>query len=279
MKLPSLMSILTGANAAVNLLSKLHGFIKNRRKNPPSDDPKGKEEEGDSNMGVINGITGVVSDRGGPIQGKKLEKKEIAEMRRRQVEDSLVSIGTQRTLMGQNVERILMQARRKGVTPSAKRTLYVKWRIAQQQYDYLNTMHENLELILARMQISDMTVEFGEAISAATAVIRENNKETPDFSALMRKFNKQIAPVNELMGEGFESMTKSLLDVEMPTDGLYSESSFDAAIRGETAPAEVASDLPFPPAESAQEKTPDTARQEEDLEDTLRRLARDLEGK
>ena len=279
MKLPSLMSILTGANAAVNLLSKLHGFIKNRRKNPPSDEPEGKEEEGDSNMGVINGITSVVSDRGGPIQGKKLEKKEIAEMRRRQVEDSLVSIGTQRTLMGQNVERILMQARRKGVTPSAKRTLYVKWRIAQQQYDYLNTMHENLELILARMQISDMTVEFGEAISAATAVIRENNKETPDFSALMRKFNKQIAPVNELMGEGFESMTKSLLDVEMPTDGLYSESSFDAAIRGETAPAEVASDLPFPPAESAQEKTPDTARQEEDLEDTLRRLARDLEGK
>ena len=286
MKLPSLLTIITGANATVTLASKLHSLFKKvKEKTPePEKDGIGDKENGGGNteMGTGNGILGWIDDHGGTVTGKKLEKKEIAEMRRKQVERSLIDIGTQRILMGQNVERVLMQARKKGVTPGAKRALYIKWRISQQQYDYLNTMYENLEMIQARMQISDMTVEFGQAIENATAVIRQNNKETPDFDALMKKFNKQIAPVNEMIGQGLENMTKALLDVELPAEGLYSESSFEAAIRGEQGHADAAEGVPFPPVEATSvnpTSAPTVESQKEDLGDVLRQLANDLEGK
>ena len=289
MGFPSLLPIITAANAVINLADKIYRFVKSQKGNNSQTGKTGIEMNGgetgmttDTNMqkGRKNGgILGLVDGIGGSLGGNKarLAKKEEVERRRKQVENSLVDIGTQKILMGQNVERVLLQARKKGINPAAKRTLYIKWRIAKQQYDYLNTMYENLLMIQARMQISDMTVEFGEAIGNATAVLRQNNKETPDFSALMKRFNQQIAPVNEMIGSGFEDMTKMLLDVEMPADGLYSESSFEAAVSGETAPSAKLVENDQTETDPGQ-KTPITA-QQDNIEETLKKLARDLGGK
>ena len=286
-----LLSFVSAANAVLNFAEKLIKFVKRVRARAAQKEETGMEANGgDASMTSDNhsqesnkgkGILGLVDEMGGSLGGNKvkLAKKEEAELRRKQVENCLIDIGTQKTLMGQNVERVLLQARKKGLTPAAKQTLYIKWRIAKQQYDYCNTMYENLLMIQSRMQISDMTVEFGEAIGNATAVLRQNNKVTPDFGALMKRFNQQIAPVNEMMGKGFEDMTKMLLDVEMSSDDLYTKASFDAAVRGEVSGAEenaesIVTEEKMPPDGGSS----DSAKRD-DIAKTLEQLARDLGGK
>lgn len=276
-KLIPFFSCVNAMFGIANNVQKVTKKIINKFENSNAEEPNLEEKIMNIENKPINSVPDLVNTLGGALTGSnaKIAKQKEAELRRQQVEESLIDLSTQRILMGQNVERILQEARRKSITQAEKQALYVKWRIFQQQYDYVNTMYENMMMIQARMQISDMTVEFGEAIKAATDVLKKNNKETPDFSSLMRKFNKQIIPINEMLGSGFDDVSKTLMEVEKSDNDLYGMSRFEAEIRGNHEYQNTSVNEPV----FTESKKETEAMKKDDIEDILQQLAKDLGGK
>lgn len=175
-----------------------------------------------------------------PRHAQKLMKEAEAKVTREHVENTVIELRTQRTLLEASVQRDITNARkvlqRTPVDNSQKRIAFMTLRTHLGQYWYLKTMLENLENMQAQMRLMEMTVEFGKAMEEVTSLTKGFAKQQGNFDKMTESFLKAVKPYDNSYGDQFERMSEALIQASQQSTNAdrYTDTMLQNIIEGKS---------------------------------------------